>query len=376
MRRSLFLWTLCYRLSSFLYTSCQEQEDDAMLLGAKFCSDTFANIPLDLAESNLEFCFYARLDRKGEVTVEGQHNHVKHQVITLCDDTGDSLPLVLWDDQISISSLLSEGSMVALERPFIATGWDCGLQSGAPICLQYGSVTHLYTLPYVPREEQVTVGSSQSVNKWAKHRTEQLAGCGPREDENQSVFMSQVMLPRDSQGSVDFNNFPYRLLIGHLQPRMSHVALYAHVTWAVGAPAVKSNEEQKEHSNRTFFLRLQDPTGFVDVKLHFNERWSAGKVFVGHVIFLTGLTTIVGGDGRVEGQWLEKDTEAMLVNITQLPALLSSPSLHQILPLSSLSSTSSTSHSTYRQAGSRGCAGANFTCTMRQGLPAIEFIDV
>lgn len=47
-----------------------------------------------------------RLDRKGEVTVEGQHNHVKHQVITLCDDTGDSLPLVLWDDQISISSLL------------------------------------------------------------------------------------------------------------------------------------------------------------------------------------------------------------------------------------------------------------------------------
>jgi hypothetical protein len=54
---------------------------------------------------------------------------------------------------------------------------------------------------------------------------------------------------------------------------MSHVALYAHVTWAVGAPAVKSNEEQKEHSNRTFFLRLQDPTGFVDVKLHFNERW-------------------------------------------------------------------------------------------------------
>jgi hypothetical protein len=180
--------------------------------------------------------------------------------------------------------------MVALERPFIATGWDCGLQSGAPICLQYGSVTHLYTLPYVPREEQVsycltyieicipigfqvlwdpwgsliahmfwicrypcsvlevclvklifdwlsrystynkwhvlnnsshehefglvlkvTVGSSQSVNKWAKHRTEQLAGCGPREDKNQSVFMSQVMLPRDSQGSVDFNNFPYRV---------------------------------------------------------------------------------------------------------------------------------------------------------------------
>jgi hypothetical protein len=45
--------------------------------------------------------------------------------------------------------------MVALERPFIATGWDCGLQSGAPICLQYGSVTHLYTLPYVPREEQL-----------------------------------------------------------------------------------------------------------------------------------------------------------------------------------------------------------------------------
>jgi hypothetical protein len=50
----------------------------------------------------------------------------------------------------------SEGSMVALERPYIATGWDCGLQSGAPICLQYGSVTHLYTLPYVPREEQVS----------------------------------------------------------------------------------------------------------------------------------------------------------------------------------------------------------------------------
>jgi hypothetical protein len=45
-------WGFCHH--------AQEQEDDAMLLGAKFCSDTFANIPLDLAESNLEFCFYAR----------------------------------------------------------------------------------------------------------------------------------------------------------------------------------------------------------------------------------------------------------------------------------------------------------------------------
>ncbi len=46
MRRSLFLWTLCYRLSSFLYTSCQVQLSLSLSLSLSLCICIYLHIIL------------------------------------------------------------------------------------------------------------------------------------------------------------------------------------------------------------------------------------------------------------------------------------------------------------------------------------------
>jgi hypothetical protein len=58
--------------------------------------------------------------------------------------------------KISMVTLDSQGSWIALDKPFIARDSDCGIETTAGICLEYGSATRLYCVPYVYREEQVS----------------------------------------------------------------------------------------------------------------------------------------------------------------------------------------------------------------------------
>lgn len=50
----------------------------------------------------------------------------------------------------------SVGSMLALDRPFIASSIDDALESSEEICLEYGSATQLYLVPFIQHEEQVS----------------------------------------------------------------------------------------------------------------------------------------------------------------------------------------------------------------------------
>lgn len=47
-----------------------------------------------------------RVDEIEATGVQGLQEQVKQQRLTLCDDNGVSLPLVLWNEQVSICSLL------------------------------------------------------------------------------------------------------------------------------------------------------------------------------------------------------------------------------------------------------------------------------
>lgn len=49
----------------------------------------------------------------------------------------------------------SAGSMLALDRPFIAKAVDSSLDVHDEICLEYGSATQLYLVPLMLHEEQV-----------------------------------------------------------------------------------------------------------------------------------------------------------------------------------------------------------------------------
>lgn len=46
--------------------------------------------------------------------------------------------------------------MLALDRPFIASSIDDALESSEEICLEYGSATQLYLVPFIQHEEQVS----------------------------------------------------------------------------------------------------------------------------------------------------------------------------------------------------------------------------
>ena len=60
------LYDLIRKESAFLfhswydYTLLQDQDDDAMLLGAQFCSDSFSSISLGAVNQGVAYSLYAR----------------------------------------------------------------------------------------------------------------------------------------------------------------------------------------------------------------------------------------------------------------------------------------------------------------------------
>ena len=52
--------------------------------------------------------------------------------------------------------LSSVGSMLALDRPFIASSVDSVIEACGELCLEYGSATQIYLVPFIQQEEQVS----------------------------------------------------------------------------------------------------------------------------------------------------------------------------------------------------------------------------
>lgn len=50
----------------------------------------------------------------------------------------------------------SIGSMLGLDRPYIASSLKSSDEESDTICLEYGSATQLYLVPFVQHEEQVS----------------------------------------------------------------------------------------------------------------------------------------------------------------------------------------------------------------------------
>ncbi|XP_051125558.1 uncharacterized protein LOC127247647 [Andrographis paniculata] len=298
----------------------EDEDDDAMLLGAQFCFDSFSSISLDAVKEGASYSLYARIDYIGPLEVQGKHGSVKRKQVTLVDMGGMRLNFLLWGEQVQVANLFSVGSMLAIDKPFIASAIDSSLETSGEICLEYGSATQLFMVPVTLHEEQVCVAMTQSPYQGSKLLNASYPSQGPT--------VSQVTLPCDSQGTIDFSNYPFRSYIADLRNKMTGISLYCVVT------DIRASEG-------IFSLKIEDTTGAVWAKLHFSRYWSLGRLAVGHIIYISGLSSSLTPRKSLELSWFQSGTGSSFFNLSCLPAFLNSSCFQRLLSLSGLSTDAS-----------------------------------
>ncbi|KAL2464250.1 Nucleic acid-binding proteins superfamily [Forsythia ovata] len=306
----------------FIILLDEDEDNDAMLLGAQFCSDSFSSISLDAVKEGTSYSLYARIEHIGPLEIQGKYGSLQRKQITLADNDGTRLKFLLWGEQTLVANLFSVGSMLALDRPYIASTIDSYLETFNEICLEYGSATQLYLVPRILHEEQVCVALTQN----------HCQGSRLLSDQSQGPIVSQVTLPCDYQGSIDFSNYPFRSFVVDLRDKMTSISLYGIVT------------DIKSLSEASICLKIEDTTGAIWARLHFVSSWSLGRLGMGHTVFLCGLKSSMTPKNSTELSWFENDSGASFVNISSLPALLNSSCLHKLSHLSSLSVKNSGTH--------------------------------
>ncbi|KAK8966031.1 hypothetical protein KSP40_PGU010758 [Platanthera guangdongensis] len=180
----------------------EDNDEDAMLLGAQFCTDSFSSLLLDDVKDGVAFSFYARIESIDSLEAQGTLGNLQRKQITLVDNDGVKLKFLLWGEQVILANLFSIGCMLALETPFMTTVPVCGGVC-EEICLEYGSATQLYLVPFAQHEEQVHFTSTQM----------RYQGTMSSSIQSQSVTKdSQVTLPLNPQGLIDFSCYPFQVL--------------------------------------------------------------------------------------------------------------------------------------------------------------------
>ncbi|KMT16257.1 hypothetical protein BVRB_3g054110 [Beta vulgaris subsp. vulgaris] len=290
----------------------EEQDDDAMLLGAQFCTDSFSSVSLDVANEGISLSLYARIESVGPLEILEKFGGTQRKQIRLVDNDSSKMNLLLWGEQVVLANLFSVGSMLAIDQPFIASSSESDVETNESICLEYGSATQLYLVPFVGQGEQVCVGLTPNRLRGSKLGT---ASCP-----TQAPKASQMTLPCDSQGSVDFSNYPFQSFISDLHEKMTGISIYG---------VVMDMSREANTTKLIFSMRLQDLTGTICVKLHFSESWSLGRLSLGHTVYISGLSCTKMKHKRLEAQWFQNDPGTSFVNLSCLPAILNSSCLHK-----------------------------------------------
>ncbi|KAL5209440.1 hypothetical protein ABZP36_005063 [Zizania latifolia] len=287
----------------------EDEDEDAMLLAAQFCTYSFSSMMLEENRNNISYSFYARIEKIESLE---PFQCTERKQIVLVDNDDARIKFVLWGEQVLLANLFSVGSMLALDSPFIANFVHNSHES-QELYLEYGSATQVYLVPIAQQEEQV--GSRLS--------------CVPSGN-----MASQVALPRDLHGSVDFSKYPFRVYVSDIHDKMVGVSLFGTVTSVCKASA----------SGTSFYLEIEDATGVVLMKLNFVGAWSLGRVGVGHMVYISGLTCTLSSKNILEVLWIEKEPGSLFVNLSLLPALLNSTCLHNLSLLSDIPHSTNRTH--------------------------------
>lgn len=289
----------------------EEQDDDAMLLGAQFCTDSFSSISLGGANEGVSYSLFARIESIGPLEVLEKFGGIQRKQIRLVDNDSSGMNFLLWGEQVVLANLLSVGSMLAIDRPFVASSLESGVETCEGVCLEYGSATQLYLVPFIWQGDQVCLALTPNRLRGSRLGTASCPTQGPK--------ASQFILPCDSQGSVDFSNYPFQSFIIDLHEKMTGISIYG---------VVMDISQEATAAKSIFNLRIQDPTGTICVKLHLLESWSLGRLSLGHTVYISGLTCTLTKHKRLEARWFENDPGTSFVNLSCLPALLNSSCLH------------------------------------------------
>ncbi|XP_040373473.1 uncharacterized protein LOC112199485, partial [Rosa chinensis] len=223
----------CPRLlpTEYLVILLDEDDDgDAMLLGGQFCSDSFSSISLDAFSKNVSHSLYARIELIAPLEVRGKFGTLQRKQITLVDDDGAKLQFLLWGDQVVLANLFSVGSMLALDKPYIASSADSAAETSAEVSLEFGSATQLFLVPFVQHKEQVCVSLTPS-----RHQGSRLLS---------TLHPSQIL----------------QSCITDLRDKMTGVSLYGVVTSVI---------KERCTTEAIFSWRIEDTTGTIWTKLHF-----------------------------------------------------------------------------------------------------------
>ncbi|CAN1195055.1 hypothetical protein LINPERHAP2_LOCUS42897 [Linum perenne] len=305
-----------------------DQDDDAMVIAAQFCSDSFSSVSLQQAKNGVAYSLYARIESIGPLEAKGSAGNVQRRQVTLIDDDGVKLEFLLWGEQVVLANLLSVGSMLALDQPYVANSCESAMETSSDICLEYGSRTQLYLVPFVQHEEQVYVSSSQNRNQGSRLTLTAV-------DPTQGPKVSQVTLPCDALGSIDFSSYPFRTFVTDLGDKMTGISVYGVVT---------DIRCERSTTKAVFSMRIEDSTGSIWAKLHFVTSWSLGRLSPGHTVFISGLSSYTTNKKHFEIAWFENQVGSSFVNLSCLPALLNSSCLHKLSHLSDLSRNSSSTY--------------------------------
>lgn len=302
----------------------EDLDDDAVFILAQFCSDSFSSISIDEINMGVSYSFYARIDSIGSLEAQDKLGSLKRKQITLVDNDGVKLKFLLWNEQVILANLFSVGSVLALDKPYISCSAESNVETDHEFNIEYGSATQLYLIPFIQHEEQVSVALTQ--NQFQASRLLNAV------DPTQGPKLSQVILPCDSQGSINFSDYPFRPVIANLRDKMTGISLYG---------VIRDVFKEINSADVVFSLKIEDASGSIWAKLHFSQSWSLGRLSLGHTVFISGLTCSKRNHKRFEVIWFEKDTGASFVNLSCLPALLNSSCLHKFSCLSDIKSQTS-----------------------------------
>ncbi|GJM97149.1 hypothetical protein PR202_ga14054 [Eleusine coracana subsp. coracana] len=155
----------------------EDQDEDAMLLAAQFCTYSFSST-LEESRNDVPYSFYARIEKIESLE---PFRCTERKQIILADNDDAKMKFILWGEQVLLANLFSDH------------------EDSQELCLEYGSATQVYLVPIAQQEEQVLMTPTQ------------VRSQGPLCVPSNNVA-SQVTLPRDLHGSIDFSKYPFRVI--------------------------------------------------------------------------------------------------------------------------------------------------------------------
>eukprot|EP00124_Ichthyophonus_hoferi_P000823 Ihof_evm9s34 gene=Ihof_evmTU9s34 len=218
------------------------------------------------------------------------------------------ISLVLWDDQITMSCLFSQGDTLYIHHPLLN-------QSNDGPCLEYGTATVIYCQPYHYVTE--TVAPSQHVRDTP----------------------SQCKVRKDAMGLLDYSFYPERVYIEDIQLLAKNMVLLARVVNITSNLRVQGDERYTD----SYWVTLADDTGKCDITFEGSLARQAASLQPGHLVLVEGLQTAPIANSSKFNIKCISHTGARLHNVSSMVGFINTPPVSEVLiPLCNLKKTSPT----------------------------------